>query len=175
VIADNASMNSEDFAAQYRALSDEAITQLASEGGLRPEADVALREEMRKRSIGTKEVRSLRVKQKKAKLQARVGNNPYSYRGTGLRLRGDKFLTEADRNKGITVVTRWIVFAFMPLIPLGSYRVTRSIDGDSNPQIVSKVPLQWDQVLEGWKTALLVMLAMLGVVLASIWWTAKHS
>jgi hypothetical protein len=88
-------MTGEDFAAQYQLLSDGALTQLASEGGLRSEADTALRAEMRKRSIGTKEVRSLRVTQKKAKLQ-RVNHNPYSYQGTGLRLRGHKFLNEAD-------------------------------------------------------------------------------
>ena len=174
MISDNASMNEGDFGEQYRALS-EAITQLASEGGLRSEADVALRAEMRRRSIGSKDVRSLRVKQKRAKLQTWVGNNPYFYKGTGLRLRGDKFLTEADRNKGITAVTRWIVFAFMPLIPLGSYRVKYPSDGRSTPEIVSKVPLQWDQVFAGWKTALFAVLAMIGVILASIWWMANHS
>jgi hypothetical protein len=69
VISDNSSRKDEDFGEQYRSLSDEAITQLASEGGLQPEADVALRAEMRKRSIGTTQVRALQVKQKKAKLQ----------------------------------------------------------------------------------------------------------
>ena len=64
---DKALMNDEDFSAQYQTLSDEALTQLASEGGLRSEADLALRAEMRKRSIGTKEVRSLQIKQKRAK------------------------------------------------------------------------------------------------------------
>jgi hypothetical protein len=175
LISDNASMQGEDFSAQYRALSDEALTQLASEGGLRPEADDALRAEMRKRSIGSKDVRSLRVKQKKAKLQTWVGNNPYSYKGTGLRLRGDKFLTESDRNKGITVVTRWVVFIFMPLIPLGSYRVKYPVDGNSKLEIIGRVSLQWDQVIAGWKTALFVLLAIIGVILASMWWTAEHN
>lgn len=116
---DTTSLKTEDFAAQYQALSDDAVTQLASERGLRPEADITLRAEMRKRSIGLKNVRALRGKQKKAELQTWVGNNPYFYTGVGLQLRGDKFLTESDRSKGITVVTRWIVLAFMPLVPIG--------------------------------------------------------
>jgi hypothetical protein len=52
VISDNASMHDENIAMQYQALSDEAIIQLASEGGLRLDADEALRLEMRRRSIG---------------------------------------------------------------------------------------------------------------------------
>jgi hypothetical protein len=40
-LSDNDSIAIEDFAVQYQALSDEAITQLASEGGLRLEADIA--------------------------------------------------------------------------------------------------------------------------------------
>jgi hypothetical protein len=170
VISDNASMTGEDFAAQYQVLSDGALTQLASEGGLRSEADTALRAEMRKRSIGTKEVRSLRVTQKKAKLQ-RVNHNPYSYQGTGLRLRGHKFLNEADGNKGIAVVTRWIVFSFMPLMPLGSYRVMEPGHKSGKPTIISKVRLQWDQVLVGWmQTGSIVIL--LGCIWLWLRWFA---
>jgi hypothetical protein len=175
VIADDDSKQGEDFAAQYRALSDEAITQLAIDGGLRPEANVALQAEMRKRSIGTRQVRSLRVEQKKAQLQARVGHNPYfSYRGIGLRFRGNKFLSEADKNKDIIVVTRWIVFSFMPLIPLGSYRVMESTDGDSDPTIVGKVRLQWDQVCNGWMQTGSVVILLGCAWLWFRWWIMRQ-
>jgi hypothetical protein len=175
VRSDNASMNSENFAAEYQVLSDEAITQLASEGGWRPEADIALRAELHRRSIGTRQVRFLRVEQKKAQLQARVGHNPYfRYRGIGLRLRGNKFLSEADKSKEIIVVTRWIVFAFMPLIPLGSYRVTESTDGDSNPTIVGKVRLQWDQVCNGWMQTGSVVILLGCAWLWFGWWIMQQ-
>jgi hypothetical protein len=167
-------MNDEDFGEQYRGLSDEAIIQLASEGGLRPEADIALRTEMRKRSIGARQVRSLRVEERKTKLQTRVGNNPYfSYRGIGLRLRGDKFLNEADKTKEIIVATRWIVVAFMPLIPLGSYRV-KYVNDNGRPIIVGKVPLQWDQVLNGWKVAALTALVFVVIFIGAIWWQSMR-
>jgi hypothetical protein len=175
VISGNASMQDENFAAQYRALSDEAITQLASEGGLRPEADEALRAEMRRRSIGSNDVRSLGVKQRKAKLQMQVGNNPYSYRGNGLQLRGDKILNDTDKYRGTTVATRWIVLFYMSIVPIGSYRIKRSVDGKGNPQIVGKVKLQWDQVYAGWKITALVMLAITCALLAFFWWGVSHS
>jgi hypothetical protein len=105
VISDNTSINEHDYASQYATLSDGEILQLASEGGLRPEADIALRAEMHKRSIGAAEVQSLRVEQMKTELQMSVGHNP-SNRGTGLSLQGHKFLTQEDREKRITVVTR---------------------------------------------------------------------
>jgi hypothetical protein len=165
---DGASMSTEDFAAQYRALSDETITQLAAEGGLRPEADVALKAEMHRRSIGTTEVRALQKKQEKTKLQMTVGHNPYDYRGSGLQLRGDKFLDETDRHRGITTVTRWIVFGYMPIIPIGSYRVKRSVRDEKHPEIIGKVDLQWDQVLDGWKKTVMVFLAFVAAVIGVV-------
>jgi hypothetical protein len=129
---------------------------------------------MRKRSIGTTQVRALQVKQKKAKLQMQVGNNPYSYQGNGLQLRGHKFLNETDRNRGITVVTRWIVFSFMPLIPLGSYRVTKSAHDDGKPTIISKVPLQWDQVSMGWMRTGSVVILLACAWLWFRWWLMRQ-
>jgi hypothetical protein len=168
-------MKTEDFAAQDQALSDEAITQLAGEGGLRPEADIALKAEMRRRSIGANEIRALRERQEKAKLQMTVGHNPYDYRGSGLQLRGDKFLDETDRHRGVSTVTRWIVFFYMPIIPIGSYRIKRSANSGNNPEIIGKVNLQWDQVFRGWKTTALVLLAITCAFQLFDWWMISHS
>jgi hypothetical protein len=165
-------MTTADFAVQYGDMSDFELTQLASEGGLRPEAEVALKAELRKRSIGSKEVRVLRVEQKRTKLQT-AANNPYFARGSGLQLRGNKFLTESDRNRGITVATRWIVFACLPLIPIGSYRIKRH-DNYSKPEIVSKVSLQWDQVWRGWGVAAMIVLAVIAALAAMIAWSELH-
>ncbi len=167
MISDNTSINEHDYASQYATLSDGEILQLAREGGLRPEADIALRAEMHKRSIGAAEVQSLRVEQMKTELQMSVGHNP-SNRGTGLSLQGHKFLTQEDREKRIVVVTRWIVSLFMPLIPIGSYRVKEQLN--AKPEIIGKVPLQWDQVLEGWKKAAMIILAIVGAMIGIVWW-----
>ena len=165
----------EEFATQYQALSNDEITQLAREGGLRPEAEIALKAEMHKRSIGAKEVKALRVKQEKTKLQMTVGYNPYDYRGNGLQLRGDKFLDETDRNRGITTVTRWVVFCYMSIVPIGSYRIKRSANSGKNPEIIGKVNLQWDQILAGWKRTALILLAVVGAVQILIWWAISHN
>lgn len=165
-------MTTADFAVRYEALSDSALTQLASEGGLRPEAEIALSAELQRRSIDAKEVSALRVEQERVKLQT-AANNPYFYQGTGLRFRGKKFLTESDQRHGITVVTRWIVFAFMPLIPLGSYRVKQPT-GWGKTEIISKLPLQWDQVWKGWGSALLVVLGFFVMIRAMIVWSELH-
>jgi hypothetical protein len=172
---DTTSMKTEDFAAQCQALSDEAITQLASEGGLRPEADIALKAEMHRRSIGETEVRALQVKQEKTKLQMMVGHNPYDYRGSGLQLRGDKFLNETDRHRGVVTVTRWIIFCYMPIIPIGSYRIKRSANSGNNPEIIGKVNIQWDQVFRGWRTTALILLAFVCALLIFSWWGISHN
>jgi hypothetical protein len=171
---DYASMTTEDFAAQYQALSDDALAHLASEGGLRPEADLALQAEIQKRSIGMKEIRLLRAEQKKAKLQMEAGNNPYSYQGTGLQLRGHKFLSETDKDKGIVVATRWIVFSFLPLVPLGSYRVKESGDVNGKTVIVKKVKLQWDQVSNEWMKTGSVVILLWCAWLWFKWWVARR-
>ena len=121
---------------------------------------------MHKRSIGAAEVQSLRVEQMKTELQMSVGHNP-SNRGTGLSLQGHKFLTQEDREKRI-VVTRWIVFLFMPLIPIGSYRVKEHLN--AKPEIIGKVPLQWDQVLEGWKKAAIIVLGIVAAAVGVVLW-----
>jgi hypothetical protein len=175
VIKDIDSMKTKDFAAQYQTLTDDEIAQLASEGGLRPEADIALKEEMHRRSIGAAEVRALRERQEKTNLQMAVGHNPYDYRGSGLQLRGDKFLDETDRHRGITTVTRWIVFCYMPIIPIGSYRVKRSVRDEKHPEIIGKVNLQWDQVFRGWMTTALIVLAFVCTLLILDWWRISHN
>ena len=89
--------------------------------------------------------------------------------------RGDKFLDEMDRNRGITTVTRWIVFCYMPIIPIGSYRVKRSVKDEKHPEIIGKVNLQWDQVFRGWRTTALILLAFVCALLMVLWWGISHN
>ncbi|HXC97628.1 MAG TPA: hypothetical protein VNU92_18145 [Edaphobacter sp.] len=165
---DAASKTTEDFLTQYQVLSDESLTQLAAEGGLRQDADIALKAEMRRRSMGANEIKVLRERQEKTRLQMMVGHNPYDYRGSGLQLRGNKFLGESDRHRAIATVTRWIVFLSMPTIPIGSYRVKKHLN--AKPEIIGKVPLQWDQVFEGWKKAATIVLGIVGVMIGVVLW-----
>src|ERR1700744_5559625 len=86
-----------DFRALYAAMSDEAILHLAAEGGLKPEAQAAFAEQVAARSISAEAIEAERERQQHAKLQAKVGRNPFiPYRGIGLKFRGKTFLSKED-------------------------------------------------------------------------------
>jgi hypothetical protein len=113
----------ENFAAQYAEYSDGELLRLASEGGLREEAQLALRQELRKRQITSREVRQEKLHRKRSELQRNVGSNPYdAFRGIGLTFRGAKYLLSEGEHK-IAVKTRWLVISWMSIVPLGSYRI----------------------------------------------------
>lgn len=61
-------------------------------------------------------------------------------------------------------------FAYIPLIPLGSYRVVRSTKDDRNPKVTGKEKLQWDQVLDGWKRAAIIALLYVALIIAVVLW-----
>jgi hypothetical protein len=145
-------------------MPDSEILKFAAEGGLVAEAEDALRAELDRRSISLKEVHDARRRLKQSELQIRVGNNPY-YRGTGLRFREYKRL-----GKGAAVATRWIEFAYIPLIPVGSYRVVHPANEGQAVKVIDQEELQWDQVLNGWKRALLVLSGYLALMVMFVLW-----
>jgi hypothetical protein len=61
---------------------------------------------------------------KLAKVRENFGRNSISYPlGIGVGFRGRSFLSTGDKSEGIALRTRWIVLFWLPLIPLGSYRI----------------------------------------------------
>jgi hypothetical protein len=162
----------ENFAAQYAEYSDGELLRLASEGGLREEAEFALQQELRKRKITSHEVRQEKLHRKRSELQRNVGSNPYdAFRGTGLTFRGAKYLPNEGEHK-IAVKTRWLVISWMSIVPLGSYRIKED-DTRRGFTVLRKEKLQWNQVLTGWmQTGSVVIL--LGCVWLWFRWWAKH-
>lgn len=72
---------------------------------------------------------------------------------------GTTWYGASDRDRdGSYVVTEWVVFLFMPLIPLGSKRVwpipkqpTAWWKASGGNQFkVTRVPMNWSQVLKGY-------------------------
>jgi hypothetical protein len=171
-----AAANSEkEFGAMYAAMSDEEILHLAAEGGLRPEAEATFAEQLAGRNISAEAVEAERERQERAKLQARVGSNPFwSYRGTGLKFRGKEFLSKEDEERGIWVQTRWFVMWWLCVVPLGSYRV-RAVAGDPRGyEIMSREPLHLKQVWMGLgKTVLVVVLVLCPLLLVG-WWLTRR-
>ena len=83
-------------------------------------------------------------------------NSMYLFSGVGVNFRGRDFKSESDQAAGIEMRTRWIVALWLPLIPLGSYRIRRSKrvapDGRTKRvlELFSKEPLAWRQVFRMW-------------------------
>jgi hypothetical protein len=83
-------------------------------------------------------------------------NSVYLMSGIGVGFRGRDFKSESDRAAGIELRTRWIIALWLPLIPLGSYRIRRSKrltpDGRRKQtlELFSKEPLAWRQVFRMW-------------------------
>jgi hypothetical protein len=76
--------------------------------------------------------------------------------GIGVGFRGRDFKSKSDRAAGIELRTRWIIALWLPLFPLGSYRLRRSKrltpSGRTRPllELFSKEPLAWRQVFRWW-------------------------
>jgi hypothetical protein len=73
---------------------------------------------------------------------------PFTLKGCGTKYNGRR-----DFNKdGSFVTTEWIVFIYIPLIPIGSFRVSptgKSSNGvfyNSTEYFVTRVPLCWQQI-----------------------------
>src|SRR5580704_5150162 len=84
-------------------------------------------------------------------------NGTYLLSGIGVGFRGRDFRSESDRAAGIELRTRWIIVLWLPLIPIGSYRLRRS-KRNLTPsgrtvrrlELFSKEPLAWRQVFRWW-------------------------
>ncbi len=158
----------EDFTALYAAMSDADLLELAAEGGLRPEAEAPFAAEVAARGIGPAAIAAERERLTRARLQAAVGRNPYyKFKGTGLRFRGNTFLSVEDREQGISLRTRWVMLWFLSLIPLGSYRVQTPKRKTSSWQytIISRERLSWPQVMRGWAETSAVIILITWLVL----------
>ena len=76
--------------------------------------------------------------------------------GVGVDFRGRSFKSGSDREAGIELRTRWIIALWLPLIPIGSYRIRRSKrlmpDGRTKrvSELFSKEPLAWGLVFRMW-------------------------
>ena len=103
-------------------------------------------------------------------------NGIYSMTGTGVDFRGKNFSSAEDKAAGIALRTRWIIVLWVPLIPLGSYRirmhrkrVNQRGQYVQNFELVSKEPLSGKQVLRVW----LVSAVAVGLVFLLMNWVTE--
>ncbi|HZY63595.1 MAG TPA: hypothetical protein VFE38_13830 [Edaphobacter sp.] len=162
--------NAVTLAEKYRALSDDQLLQLSIEGGLTPEADALLQGEMKRRSLGAKDIANLKDWED-AQLPKPDLKPQHLVLGYGTRFAGKKFLSAEDERQGIYVATKFVVIRGVSLIPIGSYRV-RLIDGGF-PSIDNRVPLQGDQVWSEIKIGVFAILGGVALAALSIYFTNR--
>lgn len=87
------------------------------------------------------------------------------YVGVGITFRGKTFRTQQERAESVAVVTRWIVFGWLPIVPLSSWLVRdRGMSLNdfkptfNNYALIEQVPLFWKQIALSWGLTLLTLL-----------------
>jgi len=135
----------------YQHMTDGQLLQVANEGGLIPEAQLALAEELHRRNIKKTDV-ALHKEKRQETLEKEATERwfPFGY-SLGYAFYGRKYLNEDDRRQNIHVRTKFFVFT-IPLIPIASYRFKCSgspskwFQWNTQYRVLNRVPLNWDQV-----------------------------
>ena len=98
---------------------------------------------------------------------------PYTLNGCGTKYYGRRDL-KAD---GSYITTEWIVFVYIPLIPIGSFRVQPTgkssfyIIGSSSEYLVQRVPFNWRQI----RNVYITLIAILSAFSGGIWLLEQFS
>ncbi|MCU0569908.1 MAG: hypothetical protein MUF49_25465 [Oculatellaceae cyanobacterium Prado106] len=89
---------------------------------------------------------------------------PFTYNGVGTKYYGRRDVT----SDGSYITTEWIVLAYIPIAPIGSFRVTPTgksthlIVFNSTEYFVTRVPLNWQQVRNVYTVGLVIFGAFFG-------------
>lgn len=163
-----------EFENRYRTLTDDALLQLAIEGGLSDQAEAAFKLEMQSRSLGNKDVKALKDWEKDREDKQKPLPTPQRViLGYGVRFVGHKFLCEEDERRKIFTATKFLVVRYVPIFPIGSYRAREAEHG--LPKTLDRIDLQWDQVWQGMKmTVLATTLGLAGAAISIYFAEHRH-
>jgi len=159
-------MEIHDLAREYEAKTDDELLRLAADASdLTPEANMALNFELSKRRLNQSErMESFRRDelQRKEDLRKDPGKL-WTLRGIG-RKRFGKADFSYDSETGLEQfkTTIFIVVAYFPLIPTGTFRIERKREWFSNRMtVLERLPLDWEQILKVWVVAVGSVFAMI--------------
>lgn len=156
--------------AQYQHLSDDEILNLArDETNLTDEARKALSVELSRRNISLSDIQTYAAEtgalETAENHELRKLLAPKVY-GNKKFLGKNNFIGDASSGSEEYDATLWFVVYWFPLFPLGTYRVRRNRSRKRwwnffNPDIaiVTKLPLNWEQILRTWLIAVPVLFA----------------
>lgn len=163
--------NVAELSERYASMAESQLLQIAVEGGLSPGAADLLKEEMARRGLKDADIARQAAEVTYRRLQMQAGNNVFfRTRGTGLSFRGSRFASQEDERLGILLCTRWFLLCWVPLFPLGSYRIRfngptpRFWRRKGRYEVLSHEKLDWEMVLRVWSlTALAFLLVFLAI------------
>ena len=170
-------MQIQDFTKEYETKSDDELLLLAIDPSeLTDDANQALSAELRKRGLASKEIDSFKQSesQRKQKEESDIGHLSVNSRyGIGRQrfCKGDYSFDVATETEEFTT-TVFILIFFLPLIPVGTYRVRRSKKSLANKlRGIQKLPLDWGQVMQVW---LVTIIGLFLVILALTFFASHH-
>lgn len=167
--------------ATYQHMTDGQLLQVANEGGLVPEAELIIAEELHRRNLKKSDLPKYRPSARE-RLESESHERWFPlvrYHSLGFGFYGRKYLNENDRKENIQVRTKFFVFT-IPLVPIASYRFKCS--GDSNKRfqwntqyrVLNRVPLNWDQVFLTWAKTAAWIIALFAVTLLCVWFSVNR-
>jgi hypothetical protein len=156
----------QNFEREYASRTTDDLLRLASEPqNLVDGASMALHSELSRRGLKAADIDTARYPQEKhaqqheRKAAERLLHIHRQGIGTSRFCKWDRVHNVASGTEEFTT-TLFFILAWVPLIPLGTYRVRRSKGLVPNQHVIEKLPLNWSQVLWVWMIALLTMLAL---------------
>lgn len=118
-------------------------------------------------------VRALVQKSFLAIVERSKATMPFTYNGIGTKYYGRR----NPKEDGSFVTTEWIVFAYIPLVPIGSFRIAQTGNSSnwviysSTEYLVTRVPLCWQQV----RNVYITEIAILGILFGGITLLSRES
>jgi hypothetical protein len=172
----------------YQGLTDDEVLQIATEREqLTDDARTVLESELARRRLSIKDVHSHKIayehaqKLEQSRTQHKIlSRRSYDRSGIGFKFLGKRnFRRDPSGQSEEYESTRWFVVLWIPVFPIGTFTVRRTIlrrmgiPFKSDPQIIERHPRNWEQILLTWvKTAAVLMvlrLAYLFLVFHAEW------
>ena len=154
-------------APDYSNKSDDELLALAADlGSLTTEAQEALRGELKSRGVNSSiQVPKFVEEQRRLSLADEASRLGLNFRGNGRRLYG-KFNREVSGLNEEYDATVFVVLSYFPIIPTATYRVSRE-QGSEEPRLLSRLPLDWLQVVWTWIKSLILLAAGFALLLVA--------
>ncbi len=155
----------------YQGLTDDQIFALATQPeDLSDEARGALEAELRRRNISTDDIGAYEAEVAEINRSEELNiGSPRAFRGIGRKFFG-RSNYNLDALSGLEEfdTTLWFVFLFLPVIPLGTYRIRHKRRENwwhqffSGPEfiVVDKLARNWEQIFTTWIKTVLVLFAL---------------